>query len=451
MNRLHGSGRLGSGCLNRRAVLGLGSAAALASLAPRSGQAQELVELTFAFGPDDTGTLQPLINAFNQQHEGRIRVLHQERARETNDFYLQMKSDFEVGAADVDVIGADVIWTAEFAEQGWVRDLSTWFYDAYDPKAFVDAAVRSAVWRFSIYGVPWYTDAGLLFYRRDLLEAAGITAPPVTFAELEEQARAVMEQAGVPSGFVFQGAEYEGGVTNALEFIWNAGGRVLTGTSQFGSPLALPSGEPNVIEVDNPEAAAGLDMAHQLITDGTAPEAVTTFREQETWEAFGAGEAVFMRNWPFAFGALTGEGGPLTPEQIGAAPLPVLGSGRRSFSCLGGWNLMINAASPNPEAAWEFIRFATGVEQQTARAMGGFLPTLKALYEDPQITDAVPVVAIGGEAVQHARNRPESPLYGAMSPRIARAFGQVLKGQASGAEAVANLQRELRTLLRRYG
>jgi multiple sugar transport system substrate-binding protein len=442
---------LAPGSLNRRAALGLGGAAALAGLAPRTGRAQELAEITFAFGPDDTGTLQPLINLFNQLNEGRIRVIHQEMARESNDFYLQIKSDFEVGAADFDVIGADVIWTAEFAENGWVRDISSWFHNAYDPKAFVDAALRSAVWQFSIYGVPWYTDAGLLFYRKDLLDEAGISAPPVTFGQLQEQARTVMDQAGVPHGYVFQGAEYEGGVTNALEFIWNAGGRVMTGSVRFPTQLAQPSGEPNVIEVDNPEAAAGLDVARRLIADGIAPEAVTTYREQETWEAFGAGDAVFMRNWPFAFGALTGEGGPLAPEQIGVAPLPVIGEGRRSYSCLGGWNLMINNASPQAEAAWEFIRFATAGEQQAARAMGGFLPTLKTLYEDPAITDAVPVVALGGEAVQHARNRPESPLYGSMSPRIARAFNRVLRGQVSGAEAVANLQRELRTLLRRYG
>jgi len=122
--------------------------------------------------------------------------------------------------------------------------------------------------------------------------------------------------------------------------------------------------------------------------------------------------------------------------------------GRRSFSCLGGWNLMINANSPHQEAAWEFIRYATAPEQQRMRAVeGGYLPTLRALYDDQSLLEQVPVLALGRQEVENARLRPVSPYYAQMSPRISRAFNLTLQGELDGATAVARLERELRHIL----
>ena len=76
----------------------------------------------------------------------------------------------------------------------------------------------------AIYGVPWFTDAGMLYYRKDLLEQAGFSEPPKTWAEMEEMVKKVRGETGTRYGFVFQGADYEGGVVNGLEFIWSSGG-----------------------------------------------------------------------------------------------------------------------------------------------------------------------------------------------------------------------------------
>jgi multiple sugar transport system substrate-binding protein len=205
-----------------------------------------------------------------------------------------------------------------------------------------------------------------------------------------------------------------------------------------------------VITVDTPEAAQGLDVARGLIADGVAPEAVTTFREIEATQTFLAGDAVFMRNWPYVYGSLTDpQQSAITPDQVGVAPIPVSTSSR-SFSCLGGWNLMINATSRKQDAAWEFIRFATGPAQQKMRAVqGGFLPTLKSLYEDSEIQQQVPVVVLGKEALANSRARASSPFYSQMSPRISKAFHRVLKGELTGEQAVRSLARELRAILRR--
>ena len=415
--------------------------------------AQAPVELVFAFGPDETGTLQKLIDAFNQQNQGRIRVQWREMAREADEYFAQMRSDLLAGAADIDVFAGDIIWTTELAYNGWIEDLSDRFYGVYRPDDFVGAALNTAFYSMRIWGVPWYTDAGMLFYRRDLLQASGFENPPSTWDELKSMAKKVQQDAGTRHGFVFQGGNYEGGVVNALEYIWGAGGRLMMGNLTFVPTFGVTPADvmdPTVITIDTPAAAQGLAVARSLIADGIAPEAVTEFREIEATQTFLAGDAVFMRNWPYVYGSLKDpQQSAITADQVGVAPIPISTSSR-SYSCLGGWNLMINAASTKRDAAWEFIRFVTDPAQQKMRALeGGFLPTLRGLYDDPEIQQGMPVVVLGKEALANARARASSPFYSQMSSRISGAFNRVLKGELTGEEAVHRLAGELRTILRR--
>jgi multiple sugar transport system substrate-binding protein len=439
----------------RRGVLQLGgatlAATALQGVFAPGAWGQTPAEIVFATGPDDSGTVRALVDAFNEEHEGQVRVSWQEMAQDTDAYRRQLVSDFLVGAAEIDVIAADVIWTAEFAGRGWVRDLSSWFYGAYEPEAFLDAALNSTAYRNRIWGIPWYTDAGMLFYRRDLLDATGFDGPPATWNELKEMALRVRQDSGVSYGFVFQGAEYEGGVANALEYVWSAGGSVLAPGISIAGAFGERLIETASVVINSPQSVEGLAIARGMITDGAAPEEVTTFREEESLQAFIRGEAVFMRNWPYAYGLLDDpQRSALTPDQVGVAPIPKAVASERSYSCLGGWNLMISRASRNADAAWAFIRYATSPERQRRRALeGGFLPTLGTLYEDGEILDQVPAVALGREAVATARVRPISPRYHEMSPRIARAFNLTLRGDLDSREALERLDRELRTIVGR--
>ncbi len=446
----------GPAALSRRRFLKLGGAGlAGAALLPAAAHPRPAAptELVFTFGPDDSGTLRALIDAFNARHSGQIRVTWREMSRESDAYYRQLESDFMADAADVDVIGGDVVWTAPFATRGWVRDLSRRFFGAYDPEDFLEAALNAAVYRFKVWGVPWYTDAGMLFYRKDLLQSSGFAGPPTTWDQLKQTAARVRRDARTRYGFVFQGAEYEGGVANALEYIWNAGGRVLTGNVSVAGTFGQSVIDPNVISVDSVDAARGLDTARSLVAEGYAPAQVTDFRELDALRVFLAGEAVFMRNWPYAYGILADAAqSRITPEQVGVAPLPAATEGHRRYSCLGGWNLMINARADRrkQEAAWTFIRFAVEAAQQKRRALdGGFLPSLRRLYDDPEILARVPVIAQGRQAVADARVRLVSPYYMQMAPRIARAFNRVLRGDVDGAGAVRALQAELQTILRK--
>jgi len=266
-------------------------------------------------------------------------------------------------------------------------------------------------------------------------------------------AKKVMADSGTKYGFVLQGAEYEGGVANALEYIWNAGGRVLTGNISVAGSFGQRVIDPNVITVNSSNAAKGLEEVSKMIRAGVIPKEVANFRELDSWKAFVGGDAVFMRNWPYAFGNL---GDPtfakIEQSQVGLAPIPTSNASQKSYSCQGGWNLMINTYTreTKQDAAWKFIRFMTAPEQQKFMAMnGGFLPTYRVLYEDEEILRKMPSVQQGRSIIQNARVRPLTPYYRQMAPRISRTFNRLITGEISGTAAVQLLEKELRTVLRK--
>ena len=223
------------------------------------------------------------------------------------------------------------------------------------------------------WGVPWFTDAGMFYYRKDLLEKSGFSAPPKTWDEMKEMWAKVQRDSGTRYGYVFQGSQDEGGVVDALEDVWNAGGDVLEGDQ---------------VVIDSPEAAEGLTLRRSMITDGVAPRASGNYTTQESQAVFTNGDAVFMRNWPFVYGLLSDpELSKVKPEQVGLALIPVADEGVRSVSGLGGWNFLVNAGSEDKlDEIWTFIEFMSSTESQKTLALQSTrLPTLKSLYVDQEV------------------------------------------------------------------
>jgi multiple sugar transport system substrate-binding protein len=394
--------------------------------------------LSFSFFPDRTGSVQKLIDEFNSRNEGQIQTTYREMPADSGQHFDQLKTEFQSGSGDIDVIGGDVIWPAQFAANDWILDLSD-RYPEEERGEFLPAPIQANTYQGRIYGVPWYTDAGMLYYRRDLLEQSGFSGPPRTYDELKDVASRVQRDSGTRYGFVFQGADYEGGVVNALEYIWNSGGEV------------LDPNDPNTVTIDSPEAIRGLQIERGMISDSIAPEGVTQYKEQESATIFLNGDAVFMRNVPrmYALASDPNES-KIKPEQIGLSALPVAAEGNQSHSNLGGWNLFINAASNNQDAAWEFIRFMSAPEQQKFRALNGsVIPTRQSLLEDREILEKVPVISLGREAIQNTKPRPVSPYYSDMSLRMAKQFNTSLRGNVSQEDAVKTLQDELTTIVER--
>jgi ABC-type glycerol-3-phosphate transport system substrate-binding protein len=429
--------RTGRRLLTRGEFISLGGAglagAALLGIAGCGGEESGgLLRLVFSHG-EDSEVLRDQIRRFNERNRGAIEVALRLAPADTGQYLEMLRVQFQADKADADVISGDVIWPAQFAANGWILDLSDLFTpDLRGP--YLPAAVDSNTYEGRVYGVPWFTDAGLLYYREDLLEKSGFSGPPETWEEMREMVEKVRLEAGTRYGFVFQGAEYEGGVVNGLEFIWNSGGSVL---------------DPGGVTVAAPEAVAGLATARRMVTDGVAPGAVPSYKEYESYTVFLNGDAVFMRNWPNVYAraadpALSG----VEQERIGVAPLPVARPGIPAHSGLGGWNLMINAASEKREAAWAFIRYLSAPEQQKERALrGGYLPAREDCYADREILSDVPVIALGREAIRNVRSRPVTPLYRDMSLAMAERFHASLAGTVAPEGAAALLEDDLEGIL----
>ena len=418
--------------------VGLAGSAFLGVAGCGGGRGDEPVGLVFSHG-EEPEVLRKQISRFNRQHRGEIEVKLRLAPADTGQYFEKLRTEFQAGEADGDIISGDVIWPAQFAAAGWISDLSEHFTEDLRG-SHLPATISSNTHEGGVYGVPWFTDAGMLYYRRDLLEKSGFSEHPKTWDELKEMALKVQRDSGAKYGFVFQGAEYEGGVVNGLEFIWTHGGDV------------LDAGNLDEVTVEAPEAVEGLETARGTVTGGVAPGAIPSYKEYESYTVFLSGEAVFMRNWPNVYARAADPSlSKIEQAQIGVAPLPVARAGDPTYSGLGGWNLMINAASQEKiEAAWAFIRYLSAPEQQKERALeGGYLPTLKGSYEDAEILSEVPVITLGREAIKNVRSRPATPFYHDMSLAMARRFHASLAGIVAPERAAALLRKELEEVLRR--
>ncbi|MEV5966589.1 ABC transporter substrate-binding protein [Kribbella sp. NPDC051952] len=423
--------------ITRRRLLGLAGVGAATIAAPSlltgCGSSKESTQVVFGATPDIAKAIEKSIARFNDSKATAKPVRVRLMPADSSQFLDQMRTQFQAGSADVDVFGGDISWSAQFAPNGWLADLSERFSPdlrAQHLKAAVDANVVGG----KVYGVPWYWDAGLLYYRKDLLEKAGYTGPPATWDELQEMALKISRDTKTPFGFNFQGANYEGGTVNGIEYIRSAGGDVLTdGRVTIGSA----------------EAVEGLTTERTMVTSGAAPAGVANYKEDECLGGFLGGKTVFTRQWVYLYGKLADkQQSVLGPDQVGVAELPVARAGLKPVNVGGGWNCMVNANSRNQDDAWKLVQFLTAAEQQKELAAGyAFLPTRPALYDDKDILKAMPVITLAKQAIQHTTVPPLTPYYSDMSLAMAKTFNASLRGAVSPAGAAEQLQTALEQIV----
>ncbi|MFN3613165.1 MAG: ABC transporter substrate-binding protein [Rubrimonas sp.] len=342
------------------------------------------------------------------------------------------------GARDIDVFQIDVIWPGILGAH--FIDLAPFSDGAED--AHFPAIVENNTIDGELKAMPWYTDAGVLYYRADLLEKHGRDVPQ-TWEELTETAQAIMEAERAEGnsgmwGYVFQGRAYEGLTCNALEWI----------DSFNGGTVVDADGE---ITVNNPAAVQAVSMAAGWMRTIT-PEGVLNYAEEEARGVFQSGNAVFMRNWPYAWALANSDDSPVRGK-VGVAALPRGGEDGKPTGTLGGWQLAVSRYSANPEAAADLVMFLTSPEEQKRRAIqGSYNPTIAALYEDEEVLEAVPFFGDLYETFTNAVARP-SRVTGESYNRVSNAFWNAvhdaLSGRRDAEAALAALEGELGSVRRR--
>ncbi len=357
----------------------------------------------------------------------------------TTDRYGLLLQSFQAQSADIDILEIDVIWPGDLAEH--LIDFYQYEGVQEDVQAHFPAIIENNTVDGKLVGIPAYTDAGLLYYRTDLLEKYGFDGPPETWTELTEQATAIQEgeQANNPdfTGFVWQGEAYEGLTCDALEWIASFG----------GGSIISPEGE---IEIFNDQAIAALETAAGWV--GTiSPEAVTGFEEEDARQIFQAGNAAFMRNWPYAYSLAIGEDSAVV-DTVAITPLPAgEGEGAAPAGTLGGWQMAVSKYSTNPDVAVDVARFLTSQEEQLQRALVlSNLPTIEAVYESEELLNSD--VAWFAELLpvfQNAVARPSTataPRYNEVSRLFFTAVHSVLTGENDAETALGELEIELEEL-----
>lgn len=349
-------------------------------------------------------------------------------ADQRHQLYVQWLS---AHAADPDVLQLDVIWMSEFAAAGWLLPL-----DRLEPAMadFFPAAIAANRWRGSLFGLPWFVDAGMLYWRTDLLER-----PPRTFDELTSMAHKAMAS-GVRTGIAWQGARYEGLVTVFLEVLGGFGGRILD--------------DRGAVVVDDDAAVRALTwMRDGIHVERIAPDAVLTWQEEQVRFVFQNGEAAMMRNWPYAHALLQARDSQVA-GRVGIAPMPAQPDGGKPTAALGGAQLAINARSTQPDAAWRLIQFLTAPEQMLDRARGvGQFPSRPSLFErGAGLDDTLGIPPdVARQVLMAAHPRPVTPVYTQLSEILQIRLHRALSRQQEPRAALTDAAHEMRRLLQRAG
>jgi trehalose/maltose transport system substrate-binding protein len=348
----------------------------------------------------------------------------------STDSYAQLARLFSSKSSSVDVMMLDVVWPGAFAP--YLVNLKPAL--SKEAKLHSQGIIRGATFAGKLVAMPYFGDYGILYYRTDLLRKYGYSKPPTTWQQLGAMAKKIQdgESGSNPdfAGFVFQGNSYEGLTCDALEWIASSGGGNI-----------IDGGK---VTINNPRAAAILNLVRSWVGN-IAPRGVTSYQETEAHEAFAAGNAAFMRNWPYAYsvsqdGAVKGK--------FDVTVLPHTGS-NPSVGTAGGWLLGISRFSKKIPAATEFVRYMSSPGAQKFSAVYSTNPpTIPAVAKDPAVVRANPWLkpAIANVA-RVTRPTQLGAKYQQGSQVIYQGVNQILNGQ-DAKDVLPRMQAQLTRLLR---
>jgi multiple sugar transport system substrate-binding protein len=393
--------------------------------------------VVFAVGgaPSEVSFWEELLHDFERQSGVRVELLRQ--PADTDQRRQGLVIALNARQPDPDVFLMDVAWLGLFAASHWLEPLENGVEAAPFFQRVINLVDRQ---HGHLIALPVYLDCGLLYYRRDLLQRFRLPGPPNTWNELLSQALAV--QSGMRKtnprfyGFVWQGAQYEGLVCNFMEFSGSRGGFL----EQNGK-----------LRVDVAANRTALAFMRDLIRRYriSPPSTYTEMKEEQVRLYFQAGDALFERNWPYAW-SLHQSPASKVRNKIGMAPLPAPSNGER-VATLGGWHIGLSRFSDRKPEAMKFVRFITSYETQKKIVLQmGWNPGLVDLYDDPDILRRAPHYRELKDILQTARPRPLLPYYTQVSAIAQRYISSVLAGQLSPGNALSAAQREIDALQERY-
>jgi len=377
--------------------------------------------IKYCQGKDTTGIGHQVVKDFNTKYGAQgYKATLTEFPASADQQRAQFIQRQQAKSDDCDVFSSDVIWTAEFASQKWLYDLTP-YVNAQKSK-YIGAPLETVHYAGKYWGVPETSDAAFIYYRTD----KGGGAPPATWQEVYSKAKA-------QGGIVYQGAPYEGLTCDFLELAFAAGGSVLN-----------DGGDKSTI--NSPQNIKALQLMVSGIKDGAAPKAVTTYMEPETDQAWTSGRYGYMRNWTYAYAA-DNKSPSKVKGKYKVAPLPSFEGGGKD-GILGGHNSVISAYTKNPGLALKFSDFyASPAFQKIALLKYSQAAVIPSVYSEPDVKKAVPYAAELLQALSQAKARPVSPVYPQISQAIYKNVNDALTGKTSPAAAIKKADSQINSAL----
>jgi multiple sugar transport system substrate-binding protein len=376
--------------------------------------------ITYVAGKDNNNVNRPTIDKWNAAHPDE-KVTYKEQSDQADQQHDDLVQHFQAKDQNYDVTSVDVIWTAEFAAKGWLHPLKDSF--AVDTSKFLPATVKTATYNNTLYALPYASDGGLLFYRKDLVKT-----PPKTWDEMMGMCSiAKQNNMGCYAG---QLTKYEGLTCNATEAINTAGGKVV------GDDGKTP-------EVNSPESAKGLSRLAEAYKNGNIPKEAITFQEEQSRQAFEAGKLLFLRNWPYVYSLATTDASSKVKDKFGIAPLP--GDSGPGASTLGGHDAAISAYSAHKATAFDFLKF--WASEETGRyfaTQGSLAPVLSSLYDDPALQKKLPYLPTLKTSIENAVPRPVTPFYPAVTKAIQDNSYAAIKGEKPVEQALTDMNNAIK-------
>jgi multiple sugar transport system substrate-binding protein len=374
--------------------------------------------ITYVQGKDNSGTIRPIIDKWNAAHPDQIVTL-KEQTDQADQQHDDLVQHFQAQDPGYDTVSVDVVWTAEFAAKGWLQPLTDTL--AVPTGDMLPPTVKAATYNNTLYAAPTTSDAGLLFYRSDL-----VPTPPATWDEMIADCP-IAQQNGMGC-YAGQFFKYEGLTVNASEAINTAGGEIV------GPDGKTPT-------VDSPESATGLALLADNYKNGNIPKEAITFKEEDSRIAFEAGKLLFLRNWPYVYKLASTDASSQVIGKFAVAPLPGITSAKPGASSLGGHSTAISVYSKNKATAADFLKYLTTAETQSFYlTQGSQAPVLTALYSDPSLIAQFPYLPTLKISIENAIPRPVTPFYPAVTKAIQDNSYEAIQGTKTVQQALTDMQ-----------
>lgn len=394
---------------------------------------KEQVVINYYSQPDINGVVSEIISNFEKLHPD-IKVNLVELPPNTDDKLITIKKAFQSGEMQVDVFDSDIVWPPIFAASGWAEPLDE-HVSKEELEKFLPESVNANLYMGQLWGLPYRIDAGMLYYRKDLLEKYNKNVP-MTWDELVETSTYIMEREDNIKGFGASWDEFEGLTANALEYIWSFGGSIFSDTH---------SQQVNINTKESIDALSFMvDMIHKhKITSNE----ITVYSSGDVRESFFNGDIIFMRDWSSGWELSQDPQNSEVVGKVGISELPLGDMKGNNYTTLGGWQVMVSSFSNKKEAAIEFAKYRTSEEAQKVGALKmSHLPSIKKLYNDSEINESMPFLKYMYPSFEKAYLRPVSPYYAEISKTIQNSVHRALLNELTPTQAIELIEMNLKNI-----